>query len=629
MALLSTGSYQVNWGLASFAADSGSGSLFDAIDLDNNGYTDFLFADAVYPPNDLRETTGDIILQSAEGFTLLKNAFAGTIHPREFVFSDFNSDGVLDFFIAAHGYDASPFDGESNVLMISQNNSYVSQQTELFLPNGFTHSGAAGDIDNDNDSDFISVNLNPQVLLFTNDGDGNFTNSSELLPETLSRPGSIFKATSSLLHDIDGDGYVDILLGSDHSRGTHLTIYFGSSSGRYTDSNKLILQDSPVEFGNQIVLDILAMDIDLDGDEDLITSFTKMDSFYAGAGHQVYENLGNREFENISSKSLGSAHFDDAYSWVQFLKVVDFNQDGIDDIFLQPTFWQDANMDQPIVLLGGGDSTFSSLAKGDLVDLEREYILHYVLPSFQNGQFSLQGGQYYQGKLLVHEISIESNPVVELDAKMYRYMELGTSRDDSLEGDDRDNLLIGGLGNDDLRGGLGVDTALFSGGRQHYVITRTATNMFVQDQRDFGYGVDTLDAVERLEFDDLNLAIDIDGSAGLTAKTLAAVIGEEGLSNKEYVGIGLQLFDAGQSLASVCELALAAVGATTNEAVVNLLYTNLYGEAPTAEVAQPFIDALTNGEYSKGVIASAAAELTDDLGVIDLVGLAETGIEYV
>ena len=124
-------------------------------------------------------------------------------------------------------------------------------------------------------------------------------------------------------------------------------------------------------------------------------------------------------------------------------------------------------------------------------------------------------------------------------------------------------------------------------------------------------------------------AFDLNGSAGLTAKTLAAVIGEDGLSNREYVGIGLELFDAGQSLAAVCELALTAVGATTDEAVVNLLYTNLYGEAPTAQVAQPFIDALNNGGFTKGSLAAAAAELTDDLGVIDLVGLAETGIEYV
>ncbi len=181
--------------------------------------------------------------------------------------------------------------------MVSQNNSYVSQQTELFLPNGFTHSGASADIDGDGDDDFMSVNITPQpqFLLFTNDGNGTFTNSSERLPTTLSRPNSSIQATSSLLHDIDGDGNVDILLGSDHSEGNHLIIYFGSSNGRFADSNKLVLQDSPLEYGNQIVLDILAMDIDLDGDDDLITSFTKMDTFYEGAGHQVYKNLGDRK----------------------------------------------------------------------------------------------------------------------------------------------------------------------------------------------------------------------------------------------------------------------------------------------------------------------------------------------
>jgi len=126
-----------------------------------------------------------------------------------------------------------------------------------------------------------------------------------------------------------------------------------------------------------------------------------------------------------------------------------------------------------------------------------------------------------------------------------------------------------------------------------------------------------------------NIAYDFHGSAGQTVKTLAAVMGADGLSNKEYVGIGLQLFDAGQSLASVCELALNAVGATTHSDVVNLLYTNLFGEAPTEEQAQEYVSALDAGVFTKGSLAAAAAELTDDLGVIDLVGLAETGIEYV
>lgn len=182
--------------------------------------------------------------------------------------------------------------------------------------------------------------------------------------------------------------------------------------------------------------------------------------------------------------------------------------------------------------------------------------------------------------------------------------------------------------NDVLIGGGGVDIYQPFGRSDRFAIEATADGFSLSDREGL-LGLDQLKTVERIHFYDKKLAIDLSGSAGQVSKTLAAVIGEEGLSNKEYVGIGLQLFDAGQSLATVCELALTAVGATTNEEVVNLLYTNLYSEAPTADVAQPFIDALNNGGFTKGSLAAAAAELTDDLGVIDLVGLAETGIEYV
>jgi len=144
-----------------------------------------------------------------------------------------------------------------------------------------------------------------------------------------------------------------------------------------------------------------------------------------------------------------------------------------------------------------------------------------------------------------------------------------------------------------------------------------------------GDELDTLTNIERIVFFDVAKAYDVEGSAGQASKTLVAVLGAAGLSNKEYVGIGLQLFDAGQSLATVCELALNAVGATTNEDVVTTLYSNLYGESPSDDQLQEYVELLDQGVFSKGSLAAAAAELTDDLGVIDLVGLAETGIEYV
>jgi hypothetical protein len=196
---------------------------------------------------------------------------------------------------------------------------------------------------------------------------------------------------------------------------------------------------------------------------------------------------------------------------------------------------------------------------------------------------------------------------------------IGGNYSDRLVGDAQANRFKGGSGDDEIVGGAGIDTAQYDEAKS--TVTSNGSVWTV-----FG---DQLTGIERIEFSNANLALDLNGSAGQTAKTLAAVLGSDSLSNKQYVGLGLQLFDAGQSLETVCGLALQAAGATTNEQVVNTLYSNLYGEAPTAELAQPFVDALNAGAYSQGFLAAAAAELTDDLGVIDLVGLAETGIEYV
>ena len=197
----------------------------------------------------------------------------------------------------------------------------------------------------------------------------------------------------------------------------------------------------------------------------------------------------------------------------------------------------------------------------------------------------------------------------------------GTSRLDAFFNTSANEIVDGGDGVDTFyayQSSEQVTKTLHSSGALHLTYSIGASDQ-----------LDTLSNIERIEFSNSNLALDIAGSAGETAKTLAAVIGADGLSNAEYVGIGLQLFDSGQSLASVCELALTAVGVTSNADVVTTLYTNLYGEAPSDEQLQTYVELLDDGVFTKGSLAAAAAELTDDLGVIDLVGLAETGIEYV
>lgn len=135
--------------------------------------------------------------------------------------------------------------------------------------------------------------------------------------------------------------------------------------------------------------------------------------------------------------------------------------------------------------------------------------------------------------------------------------------------------------------------------------------------------------IERLIFADNSLALDVDGNAGKVASLLGAVFGAESIHNQEYVGIGLTLFDSGQSMEQVADLALRAVGAVSHDDVVERLYGNLFGSAPSQNEKAAYVSLLDNGVYSSASLAVAAADLVDDYGVVDLVGLQQTGIEYI
>ena len=133
--------------------------------------------------------------------------------------------------------------------------------------------------------------------------------------------------------------------------------------------------------------------------------------------------------------------------------------------------------------------------------------------------------------------------------------------------------------------------------------------------------------IERLKFTDKSLAVDISGNAGTTVKILGAVFGKESVSNKNYVGIGLSFLDAGWTYDNLAALALDAAGAKTNDQIVSLLWTNVIGTKPTAADKAPFITLLENG-MTAGALAHLAADTSFNTTNINLVGLAQTGIEY-
>ncbi|NRF65839.1 hypothetical protein HLB44_02445 [Aquincola sp. S2] len=191
--------------------------------------------------------------------------------------------------------------------------------------------------------------------------------------------------------------------------------------------------------------------------------------------------------------------------------------------------------------------------------------------------------------------------------------------DTALGGDGSDHFVIG-LGTMVIDGGAGLDSARLSGARSDYPLIRDAGS---------GWRIadDALQGIERLQFADAGLALDLDGAAGTVARLLGAVFGPAAVANAAYAGIGLTLKDGGMSDEALAALALDAAGAHTAPAIVALLWTNLFDTPPSAAQAAPFIAWLDQG-MSPGALGLLAAVQPVNEARIDLVGLVDSGLAY-
>lgn len=206
---------------------------------------------------------------------------------------------------------------------------------------------------------------------------------------------------------------------------------------------------------------------------------------------------------------------------------------------------------------------------------------------------------------------------------------VGGADNDLIYGLGGNDTLTGGAGNDTLGGGDGIDTILYGGPASRYVLDVPGAGWSVQDTSG-SEGRDLLYDVERLHFSDHNLAIDIDGHAGATAKVLGAVFGAATVHNRTYVGIALGLLDGGMSYQSLMQLALdVRLGAAAgHQAVVSLLYTNVIGSAPPPDALAYFTSLLDDGVLTPSGLGVLAADTTQNAVNINLVGLYESGIEF-
>jgi Ca2+-binding RTX toxin-like protein len=213
----------------------------------------------------------------------------------------------------------------------------------------------------------------------------------------------------------------------------------------------------------------------------------------------------------------------------------------------------------------------------------------------------------------------------------------GSAYSDDLSGNNSSNVLLGNSGNDFLAGrggndyidgGRGIDTAIYAESRSAYKIGSTNSGFTVSSMLE---GYDSMINIERIQFSGKNIALDLheNDNAGRVVKTLGAVFGATSvIEHPDYVGIGLNLIDSGMSYGTLMTYALSAAGANTHQSVVNLLFSNIVGHIPSEAEAKPFIDMLSSG-WSIGALATMAGDTFLNQANINLVGLLQTGVEYI
>ena len=218
---------------------------------------------------------------------------------------------------------------------------------------------------------------------------------------------------------------------------------------------------------------------------------------------------------------------------------------------------------------------------------------------------------------------------------------LGTAASDTLTGTAGNDIfnaladndrLTGLAGNDTLNGGEGTDTAVYTRTKSAHIITKTGTGLTVSSTQD---GIDTLTGMERLAFGDVKVAFDLDGTAGTAAMLMGSLLGKASLQDKALVGTVLGMLDSGQTLADLSQLvvnngiAATLAGGSSNGSFVKLLLRNVLGSDTNSHLVNSMTGLLDTGFFSKASLLTAVAQLDANKLHIDLVGLSQTGLEFI
>jgi uncharacterized repeat protein (TIGR01451 family) len=252
---------------------------FSASDVDGDGDNDLLAAN-------FNATNLSFFLNDGTGsFTKQERSLNEDLNVSAAVFEDVDNDGFQDLIVA--GLDGS-------ILIMRSDGDSTPVEQKIMIPIDYPKELEVVDIDGDEDKDILVV-TNERILIFANDGD-NFEYKDFIPIDESSR---IFPV------DIDGDNDLDIIIGT----GGNVVWLINDGQGNFF-SQQIISN----YLKGDLVRDLLAFDMDNDGDQDIvaasaffatITLYEKILDAPSIIGFAYWDENGNGEKDSVES-TLGN-----------------------------------------------------------------------------------------------------------------------------------------------------------------------------------------------------------------------------------------------------------------------------------------------------------------------------------
>jgi hypothetical protein len=184
------------------------------------------------------------------------------------------------------------------------------------------------------------------------------------------------------------------------------------------------------------------------------------------------------------------------------------------------------------------------------------------------------------------------------------------------------DVLAGGIASDTIDGGPGFDTVIYQCNRDAFTVTKTASGWSVSSKAE---GIDTLANVERIQFGNETLALDISGVAGQAYRVYQAAFNR--VPDNGGLKYWIAQMDAGMNQVEVAarfvdSVEFRALYGTnpTNAEFLTRLYSNVLHRTPDPAGYAWWLGELDAGRYNKiTALASFSESPENQTGVLNAI----------